>query len=76
MTERRIKLFRHGRHQAVRIPRELEFSGEHVIMRKEGRRLIIEPVRPRSLLAVLATFSELDEDFPPIADPPPEPVNL
>src|SRR5882757_9106061 len=37
-------------------------------MRKEGRRLIIEPIPPRSLLAVLATLSDLEEEFPPISD--------
>jgi len=32
-------------------------------MRKEGNRLIIEPVPPKSLLAVLATLQPLSEDF-------------
>jgi virulence-associated protein VagC len=48
-----VKLFKNGRNQAVRIPREFELSGEDVIMRKEGDRLIIEPTPPKSLLAVL-----------------------
>jgi antitoxin VapB len=41
--ERHVRLFRNGRNQAVRIPREFEFPGEDAIMRKEGERLIIEP---------------------------------
>ncbi|MBV8102168.1 MAG: AbrB/MazE/SpoVT family DNA-binding domain-containing protein, partial [Verrucomicrobia bacterium] len=45
---RRVKLFKNGRNQAVRIPREFELPGEDAIMRKEGRRLIIEPARPKS----------------------------
>jgi antitoxin VapB len=45
-------------------------------MRKEGDRLIIEPAPPKSLLAVLATLKPLDEDFPPIRDSPPDPVDL
>jgi len=45
-------------------------------MRKEGDRLIIEPAPPRSLLAVLATLEPLDEDFAPIDDVPPDPVDL
>lgn len=73
-AERHVKLFKNGRNQAVRIPREFELPGEDAIMRKEGGRLIIEPAPPKSLLALLATLSPLDEDFPPIADPPPEPV--
>ena len=74
--ERHVKVFRNGRNKAVRIPREFEFPGEEAIMRKEGDRLIIEPVPPKSLLAVLATLATLPEDFPPILDLPPDPVDL
>jgi antitoxin VapB len=66
--ERHVTLFRNGRNQAVRIPREFELPGKDAIMRKEGDRLIIEPAGPKSLLAVLATLAPLDEDFPPIRD--------
>src|SRR5713101_6303082 len=62
MTERHVKLFKNGRNQAVRIPREFELPGEDAIIRKEGQRLIIEAAPPRSLLAVLATLQTLDED--------------
>jgi antitoxin VapB len=72
--ERHVKLFKNGRNQAVRIPREFELPGEDAIMRKEGERLIIEVAPPKSLLAVLATLEPLDEDFPPIADLPVDPV--
>ena len=74
--ERHVKVFKNGRNQAVRIPREFEFPGEEAIMRKEGDRLIIEPAPPKSLLAVLATLGPLEEDFPPISDLPPDPVDL
>jgi antitoxin VapB len=74
--ERRVKLFKNGRNQAVRVPREFELPGETAIMRKEGERLIIEPAPKRSLLDVLATFEQIDEDFPEIVDRPPRPVNL
>ena len=74
--ERYVKLFKNGRNQAVRIPREFELPGEDAIMRKEGERLIIEPTRPKSLLAVLATLEPLDETCPPIADRPADPVEL
>ena len=75
-AERHVKLFKNGRSQAVRIPREFELPGEDAIMRKEDGKLIIEPAPPKSLLAVLATLSPLDEEFPRIDDPPPEPVDL
>lgn len=67
-TERHVKLFRNGRNQAVRIPREFELPGQEAIMRREGERLIIEPLRPPSLLAVLATLTPLEEDFPDIPE--------
>jgi antitoxin VapB len=65
MSKRHVKLFKNGRNQAVRIPREFELPGEDAIMRKEGQRLIIEPTPPKSLLAVLATLKPIEEDFPP-----------
>lgn len=74
--ERHVKLFKNGRNQAVRIPREFEFRGQDAVMRKEGERLIIEPAPPRSLLAVLEMLKPLDEDFPPSRDVPPDQVDL
>jgi antitoxin VapB len=76
IPERHVKLFKNGRNQAVRIPREFELPGEDAIMRKEGERLIIEPAPPKSLLAVLAILAPLDEDFPKISDRPPSPSNF
>jgi len=76
MAERYVKLFKNGRNQAVRIPREFELPGEDAIIRKDGQRLIIEPAPPQSLLAVLDTLQTLDEEFPPIQDSPAEPVDL
>lgn len=74
--ERHVKLFRNGRNQAVRIPREFELPGEDAIMRKEGARLIIEPTRRKSLLAFLSTLEPLAEEFPSIPDLPPEPFEI
>jgi antitoxin VapB len=76
LAERRVKLFRNGRNQAVRIPREFELPGEDAVIRKEGQRLVIEPAAPRSLLAYLATQEPLDEDFPAIRELPHTPVDL
>lgn len=74
-AERRVKIFKNGRNQAVRIPREFELPGEDAIMRKEGERLVIEPAAPQSLLALLATLKPIDEDFPPIEELPLEPID-
>ncbi len=74
--ERNVKLFKNGRNQAVRIPREFELPGDEAVMRKEGTRLIIEAKPRKSLLSVLASMKPLAEDFPPIVDLPPGPVDL
>ena len=60
----------------MRIPREFELQGKDAVMRKEGSRLIIEPAPPKSLLALLETLAPLSEDFPPIRDVPPDPVDF
>lgn len=75
-AERRVRLFRNGRNQAVRIPREFELPGDEAIVRKDGERLIIEPAPPASLLAVLDSLQPLEEEFPPIPDLPPDSVDL
>ncbi len=75
-AERYVKLFKNGRNQAVRIPREFELPGDEAVMRREGSRLVIEPVPARSLLAVLATLAPLDEDFPPVVELDLDPVEL
>jgi len=74
-VERHVKVFKSGRNQAVRIPREFELRTQNAVMRKEGEKLIIEPVPPKSLLAVLATLRPLHEDFA-VSDSSPDPVNL
>lgn len=73
---RHVKLFKNGRNQAVRIPREFEFTGEDAIMHKEGDRLIIELAPPKSLLGLLATLQPLDETFPEIPDLAHDPVEI
>jgi antitoxin VapB len=75
-VERHVKLFKNGRSQAVRIPREFELPGNEAVMRKEGERLIIEAAPPRSLRALLASLQPIEEDFPRIEDPAPEPLDL
>ena len=61
-------MFRNGRNQALRIPREYELEGDEAILRKEGNRLIVEPVEKKGLLKILAGLKKLDETFPAIDD--------
>ena len=70
-SERHVRLFRNGRNQAVRIPREFEMDGNEAIIRKEGNRLILEPVGSQNrLLELLKTLEPIQEEFPAIEDPP------
>ena len=63
--ERHVRLFRNGRNQALRIPREFEIEGDEAILRKESDRLIVEPVRKGRLLTLLSTLKPIDEPFAP-----------
>ena len=38
------KLFWNGRSQAVRLPKEFRFDGRQVRIRREGRRVVLEPL--------------------------------
>lgn len=73
---RHVKLFKNGRSQAVRIPREFELPGKDAIMRRDGDKLIIEAAPPHSLLTLLAELSPIKDEFPKIDDPLPEPINF
>lgn len=76
-NERIVRLFRNGRNQALRIPRDLELPGSEALLRKEEDRLIVEPMPRPSLLELLSTWAPLDEEFPEIDDLEPiEDVNL
>jgi antitoxin VapB len=50
------KLFKNGRSQAVRLPREFRFEGDRVRVRRVGRGVLVEPV----VTDIAAWFAELD----------------
>jgi virulence-associated protein VagC len=60
----------------LRIPRDLELPGRVATLRKEGPRLVVEPVAAPSLLEVLAKLEPLDEELPPIPRAEAESVEL
>ena len=67
-TERRVRLFKNGRNQALRIPKDFELPGDEAIIR----------IKHPSLLALLATLETLDEDFPDVDEGllPPDDIEL
>jgi len=42
------KLFKNGRSQAVRLPKEFRFEGDEVNIRRSGKRVILEPKKRQS----------------------------
>jgi antitoxin VapB len=54
------KLFRNGRSQAVRLPREFRFEGDRVRVRRAGRGILVEPMFRDSA----EWFAELDRFGP------------
>jgi antitoxin VapB len=50
------KLFKNGRSQAVRLPREFRFDGDRVRVRRFGRGVLVEPI----FTNVSDWFAELD----------------
>ncbi len=74
---RHARLFRNGRNQAVRIPREFELAADEVVIYREDHRLVIEPVERRpSLAELLVSWGPLDEEIPEIDDPPTTPEDI
>ncbi|MGO9740309.1 MAG: antitoxin [Roseiarcus sp.] len=77
-VERRVRLFRNGHNQAVRIPVEFELPGDEAIIHREGDRLVLESVKKKSLLRLLAELEPVTEEFPDVDEglPPLRDVEL
>lgn len=66
------KIFMHGRSQAVRLPKAFRMDGKEVRIRRDGRRLILEPIISNvdewfeSLDAYSEPFMEEGRDQPPM----------
>ena len=77
IPRREAKLVRNNKSQVVRIPADFELPGDRVMIYRHGDRLIIEPVRRKNLLEVLAglqplgagdQFPDIDETLLPAKD--------
>lgn len=68
------KLFRNGNSQAVRLPRAFRLPGKEAAIRREGDKIILEPlvaVRwPRNFFASIK-IADRTFDRPAQGDPPP-----
>jgi antitoxin VapB len=66
MQNSRHTLLTNGQDQVLTIPHEFALSSTEVSLRKEGQRLIIEPISPGSLLSLLKTLPDITDQFPDI----------
>jgi antitoxin VapB len=53
------KIFKHGRSQAVRLPKAFRLPGNEVRVRRIGRGVLLEPV-DRDIKDINAVFAEID----------------
>lgn len=65
-NSRYVSLLTSGQDQVLTIPYEFVLSGTEVLLRKEGHRLIIEPIPPSSLLSLLTTLQDISDNFPDV----------
>ena len=61
--ETTAKLFKNGRSQAVRLPKEFRFKGAEVKIRKEGSRVVLEPLEASDWPAGFWIFFSPDPEF-------------
>jgi antitoxin VapB len=65
-NSRHVSLLTSGQDQVLTIPHELALSGTEALLRKEGHRLIVEPIPSSSLLSLLTTLPDITDNFPDI----------
>jgi antitoxin VapB len=56
------KLFQNGRSQAVRLPKEYQFSGDEVFIQKHGDAVILVP-HEKAWQVFLEGINEFSDDF-------------
>jgi antitoxin VapB len=62
MRHQTAKLFKNGRSQAVRLPKEFRFEGEEVFIKKVGDKVILSP-KPNSWRDFFLSGEKADPDF-------------
>ncbi len=63
-TPRHVSLLTSGQDQILTIPQDFALSVTEVLLRKEGDRLIIEPIPRISLLDLLKSLPDIPDEFP------------
>jgi antitoxin VapB len=60
--QRKAKIFMNNRSQAVRLPKEFQFSTQEVFIRKQGEDVVLSP-RPEDWSGYLASGPVASEEF-------------
>jgi antitoxin VapB len=56
------KLFQNGQSQAVRLPKEFRFEGDHVYVKKSGNAVVLIPTR-NSWDTLIQSLDKFSDDF-------------
>lgn len=56
------KLFKNGQSQAVRLPKEFRFEGDHVFIKKEGNMVILIPAK-KTWDTLIRSLEKFSDDF-------------
>jgi len=68
----KAKIFKHGRSQAVRLPKEFRLPGTEVKVSRSGDKVILEPLVERKAFDAAAFWARIDalggRDFPAAGD--------
>jgi antitoxin VapB len=59
-----VSLLQNGQSQVLTIPHEFTLPDTEVLLRKEGDRLIVEPISNQPLLSLIATLEKITENLP------------
>ena len=68
-SARHVRLFRNGRSQAIRIPKEFELEGNEAIIHKDGNRSFMSQGKPIKIvghfleLTLIAAINHIDDAF-------------
>jgi antitoxin VapB len=65
------KLFTNGRSQAVRLPKELRFSGDEVFIKKIGKMVVLLP-KDDPWSSLIKSLDQFTDDFMSDRDQPPQ----
>ncbi len=77
MAAKVAKVFRNGRSQAVRIPKEFRLDTDEVLIERKGEKLILTPRKPRpwkTWKEYFATLDPISDDFVAPEDTPIKPT--